>query len=67
MISALSHVKLGLLAAGLILWGYGVRADIEWLQWSGIALIAVAAALRFVGKGRGKRGPTDSANGSESR
>jgi hypothetical protein len=52
MISALSHVKLGLLAAGLILWGYGVRADVEWLRWAGIAFMAAAAILRFVRRDR---------------
>lgn len=64
MISALSHVKLGLLAAGLILWGYGAREDIEWLRWVGIAVIAAAAALRFVGRGR-RRG--HEANGDSER
>jgi hypothetical protein len=55
MIGALSHVKLGLLAAGLILWGYGVRSDLEWLRWGGIGFMALAAALRFVGRKRGER------------
>lgn len=61
MISALSHVKLGLLAAGLILWGYGVRTDLEWLRWAGIVLIALAAALRFVRRRSGDRN-SDEAN-----
>lgn len=65
MISSLSHVKLGLLAAGLILWGYGARADIEWLRWMGIALIAVAAVLRFIGRRSSRRGPDGNADGSE--
>lgn len=50
--SALSHVKLGLAVAGVILWGYGVRADLAWLRWVGIAFLAVAAALRFWGRWR---------------
>ena len=66
MISGLSHVKLGLLAAGLILWGYGARADIEWLRWAGIVLIAIAAALRFIGRRNSRRGPNGNTNGSES-
>lgn len=63
MISTLSHLKLGLLAAGLILWGYGVRAEIEWLRWTGIALMAVAAVLRFVGRGKNRRGRENPVNG----
>ena len=33
---------------GLILWGYGVRAEHTGLQWTGIAFLAAAAVLRFV-------------------
>lgn len=45
--SALSQLKLGLALAGLIIWGYGVRADINWLRWIGIGFLAAAAVLRF--------------------
>jgi hypothetical protein len=67
MISALSHVKLGLLAAGLVLWGYGVRSDMEWLRWAGIGFMAVAAALRFVGRKRRDREPEQPPEDSEAR
>jgi protein-S-isoprenylcysteine O-methyltransferase Ste14 len=43
----LTTLRLGLTVAGLILFGYGVHADVEWLRWVGIALFAVVVALRF--------------------
>ena len=45
--SALSHVKLGLATAGVILFAYGVRAELSWLRWAGIVFLAGATALRF--------------------
>jgi hypothetical protein len=47
--SALTQLKLGLAVAGLMLWGYGVRADVNSLRWTGIAFLAAAAVLRFIG------------------
>jgi hypothetical protein len=46
----ITRLRLGLAAAGLVLWGYGVRADINWLRWVGIGYFAVAVALRFWGR-----------------
>lgn len=51
-LGTLSHVKLGLAVVGVILFGYGVRADDERLRWAGIAFLAAAAILRFVGRRR---------------
>ena len=51
-LGALSHVKLGLAVAGIILFGYGIRADHEGLRWGGIAFLALAVVLRFVGRRR---------------
>lgn len=51
----LTHLKLGLAVAGVILWGYGVRVEQSWLRWVGIGFLAAAAALRFWGRRR--RGP----------
>lgn len=48
----LSHVKLGLAVVGLILFGYGVRVEHEGLRWTGIAFLAAAVVLRFVGRRR---------------
>ncbi len=45
--SIISQLKLGLALAGLILWGYGVRAEINWLRWVGIGFLAAAAVMRF--------------------
>ena len=56
--SGLTQAKLGLALAGLILWGYGARVDVDWLRWVGIGLLAVAAILRFVGPRSSRRGST---------
>jgi hypothetical protein len=60
-VSALTQLKLGLAVAGLILWGYGVRSDVNWLRWTGIGFLATAAVLRFVGprSSRRRRGAPD--------
>ena len=55
--SGLTQLKLGLAVAGLILWGYGARVDVEWLRWTGIVLLATAAVLRFIGPRSSRRGP----------
>jgi len=43
-----TRIQLALASIGLVVWGYGVRADDSRLRWVGIALFAVAAALRFL-------------------
>ena len=43
----LTHAKLALAAAGLVIWGYGVQATAPIPTWLGIGMLAVAAALRF--------------------
>lgn len=48
----LSHVKLALAVIGLILFGYGVRADHDGLRWGGIGFLAAAVLLRFIGRRR---------------
>jgi hypothetical protein len=34
--------------AGLLVFGYGVRADSAPIRWAGIAVVAVAIAMRFL-------------------
>ena len=41
------QTKLILAAAGLMSWGYGVRADEPFPTWLGIGLLVVAAGMRF--------------------
>jgi len=57
--STLTQLKLGLAVAGLILWGYGVRADASSLRWTGIVFLAAAAILRFVGPRSSRRPPRE--------
>jgi hypothetical protein len=57
--TALSHLKLGLALVGLVLWGYGIRAESEWLRWTGIAFLAASAVLRFFGPRSSRHGSRD--------
>lgn len=43
----LMAVRIGLLVVGLLVWGYGVRADDSRLRLIGIGILAVALILRF--------------------
>jgi hypothetical protein len=43
-----SQVQLALLAAGLIVWGYGQRNDEPRYRWVGIVCFALAFALRVL-------------------
>jgi hypothetical protein len=52
----LTQLKLGLILAGLVVWGYGVRTDISWLRLAGIALFAAAVIVRFFGPRSSRRG-----------
>ena len=47
----LTAVKLALAATGVVLFGYGVRVDSTPVRWVGVALVAVAALLRFARSG----------------
>lgn len=46
--SWLTQLKLGLAIAGVILWGYGARADVEWLRWAGIGFLAASVVIRLI-------------------
>ena len=43
--------RLSLSLAGLLVFGYGVRADLSTVRWIGIALVLVAVLLRFLRSG----------------
>jgi hypothetical protein len=51
-VTALTKLKLGLTIIGLILFFYGVRVDDERVRMIAIGFVAVASALRFVGRKR---------------
>ena len=40
--------RLVLMAVGVLVWGYGQRADIPQVRIAGMAILAVALLLRFV-------------------
>jgi hypothetical protein len=46
-VSPVITAQLALSVIGLIVWGYGTRLDDPRVGWAGVALIAVAALLRF--------------------
>ena len=41
-------MKLALAASGLVVWGYGVRANETFPTYFGIAMLATAVILRFL-------------------
>lgn len=43
----LTHLQLGIAAMGIILWGYGVRAEDSLFRLLGIGALLVATLLRF--------------------
>ncbi len=45
-----TEIQLVLAAIGLVVWGYGARAEDPRRQWIGIGFFAAAAALRFFKK-----------------
>jgi hypothetical protein len=47
-----TSTKLVLAAAGLVVWGLGIRANDSVLQYVGIGLLVVAVLLRFVHRPR---------------
>ena len=58
----LTVAKITFAVVGLLIFGYGVRIDSTNVRWAGIAFVAAAALLRFVGprsSGRRGRGLTD--------
>ncbi|HEY2375369.1 MAG TPA: hypothetical protein VGH98_05290 [Gemmatimonadaceae bacterium] len=65
--SALTQLKLGLTLIGLVLFGYGVRTDTGRLRWIGIAFLAAAAALRFIGPRSSRRRRSADDAGDENR
>lgn len=44
----LTSIKLSLAAAGIILFGIGIKTGDDRLRWFGIAFVAVAWLLRFL-------------------
>ena len=44
---SLTHAKLALAAAGLVIWGFGVQTGDSRANWLGIGMLAAAAVLRF--------------------
>ena len=46
--SRMSLLKLVIAGTGIVIFGYGLRADSQEIRWAGIAFVAVALVLRFV-------------------
>jgi hypothetical protein len=49
-VTGFTQMRLAFAAIGIMVWGYGYRADDSRLRWIGIVFLAVAVALRFVPK-----------------
>jgi hypothetical protein len=48
------RVRLLLLVAGVVAFTIALRGSVEWLRWVGVALVAAALLLRFVGRQEGR-------------
>ncbi len=46
------RVRLLLLVAGAVAFGVALRNGTEWMRWAGIALVAAALVLRFMGQAK---------------
>ena len=47
--SGIVAARIVVAAAGVLVWAYGAREDHPTARWIGIALIAAALLLRFIG------------------
>jgi hypothetical protein len=65
--SWLTQLKLGFALAGVILWAYGARADIEWLRWAGIGFLALSVFVRLWFRRRDERLESPPSDDSEPR
>ena len=52
--TTVNQLKIGLALLGVLVWGYGVRADLSVVRWTGIGFLAIAAVLRFWGRRRAR-------------
>ena len=59
--TTVNQLKIALALVGVLVWGYGVRADLSAVRWVGIALLAIAAVLRFWGRRRARPAEDDGA------
>ena len=50
--TTMTRVKLAITIMALVFFVAGMRTGVEWQRWVGIALLAVAVGLRFVGRAR---------------
>ena len=48
--SRLTWLKLALFLVGVVVLGYGMRVDDEFIRWVGIAFLAVAVAMRLLNR-----------------
>lgn len=50
--TTMTRIKLAITIMALVFFVAGMRTGVEWQRWVGIALLALAVALRFVGRAR---------------
>ena len=50
--NAIAVAKIALAIAGIVVFMLGVRTGADLVRWTGVALVAVAFLLRFLGRGR---------------
>ena len=47
-----TEIQIALLVGGIAVWGWGNRADVDVLKYTGIGFFAAATLLRFLKKGK---------------
>lgn len=48
-LNPMTSIKVALAAIGICVWAYGYRVDSPRVRWIGIAVLAAAVVLRFIG------------------
>lgn len=56
----MTRLRAGLMVSGLIVWGYGVHVDVEWLRLTGIGVFVVTFLIGASSVRSSRRHYTDS-------
>jgi len=51
-LSPITVAKIALAVAGIVVFMLGVQSGVDSVRWTGVALVAAAFLLRFIGRGR---------------
>ena len=63
----MTRLRAGLMVSGLIVWGYGVHADVEWLRLAGIGVFVVTFLIGAWSARSARRRYSDTRDDDETR